>query len=77
MRASRLFPAIESQEPVGLVIADGGLGDHVPRFSAFVWGPVPDDAQDDTQGDAITAHDTHGVPTRVPLPVDEPTVALC
>ncbi|MEN9508557.1 MAG: hypothetical protein RLZZ621_1120 [Gemmatimonadota bacterium] len=44
MRASRLFPVIESQEPVGLVIADGGLGDHVPRFSAFVWGPVPDDA---------------------------------
>ena len=43
MRLSPHRLSIESQEPVGLVIADGGLGDHVPRFSAFVWGPVPDE----------------------------------
>jgi hypothetical protein len=33
----------ESHEPIGIVIADGGSGDHIARFSAFVWGPVPDD----------------------------------
>jgi len=31
------------REPIGIVIADGSRGDAVPRFSAFVWGPVPDD----------------------------------
>lgn len=33
----------ESHEPIGIVIADGGTGDHISRFSAFVWGPVPDE----------------------------------
>ena len=43
-RAAHVPSVLESPEPVGLVIADGGLGDHIPRFWAFVWGPVPDDA---------------------------------
>ena len=30
-------------EPMGIVIADGGRGDALPKFSAFVWGPAPDD----------------------------------
>jgi hypothetical protein len=33
----------DQQEPIGIVIADGGRGDALPKFSAFVWGPVPDD----------------------------------
>jgi hypothetical protein len=33
-----------SRDPIGIVIADGGPGDRAPRFSAFVWGPVPDEA---------------------------------
>ncbi len=33
----------DDREPVGIVIADGRHGDHAPRLSAFVWGPVPDD----------------------------------
>jgi hypothetical protein len=36
---------IESSEPLGIVIADGGRSDEPTRFSAFVWGPVPDDVQ--------------------------------
>jgi hypothetical protein len=28
---------------IGIVIADGGNGDALPRFSAFVWGPGPDE----------------------------------
>ena len=30
------------QEPVGIVIARGRTDDAPPRFSAFVWGPVPE-----------------------------------
>ena len=53
MRRTPAVPLVpESSEPVGLVIADGGLGDHIPRFWAFVWGPVPDDAFDHA-GDAV------------------------
>ena len=32
----------EPQDPVGIVIARGRSDDAPPRFSAFVWGPVPD-----------------------------------
>ncbi len=39
------------QEPIGIVIADGGTGDRAPRFSAFVWGPVPDDFENLTTSD--------------------------
>lgn len=42
MRLNRLTQ--DSQEPIGIVIADGGRGDSAPKFSAFVWGPVPEDA---------------------------------
>ena len=34
----------DEREPIGIVIADGRSGDKAPRLSAFVWGPVPDDA---------------------------------
>ena len=37
--------AKEQQEAVGIVISDGGRSDAAPRFSAFVWGPVPDDVE--------------------------------
>ncbi len=35
----------QREEPIGIVIADGGRGDLAPLFSAFVWGPVPDDPE--------------------------------
>lgn len=36
---------LEASEPLGIVIADGGHVNEPTRFSAFVWGPVPDDVQ--------------------------------
>jgi hypothetical protein len=45
MRRSLSPSAADSHEPIGIVIADGGLGDHIPRFSAFVWGPFPDEVE--------------------------------
>ena len=30
------------QEPVGIVISGGSRGEQTPRFTAYVWGPVPD-----------------------------------
>jgi hypothetical protein len=29
-------------EPMGIVISSGSQGDDAPRFSAYVWGPVPE-----------------------------------
>jgi len=33
----------ESDEPVGIVISNGGETEQVPRFTAYVWGPAPED----------------------------------
>lgn len=58
MRLKHLLPPTESQEPIGIVIADGGRGDLPTRFSAFVWGPVPDEEpqlQHDPQ-ELVAAH---------------------
>jgi hypothetical protein len=33
------------QEPVGIVISRGSRDEATPRFSAYVWGPVPDEPQ--------------------------------
>ena len=30
------------QEPLGIIISAGDRREPEPRFSAFVWGPVPD-----------------------------------
>ena len=45
--ARAAFVSDPSRDPIGIVIADGGRGDRAPRFSAFVWGPVPDEEMDD------------------------------
>ena len=42
MRTPRLV--IDTQEPIGIVIADGGRGEALPRFSALGWGPVAAEA---------------------------------
>lgn len=44
--AHAAFLSDPSRDPIGIVIADGGPGDRAPRFSAFVWGPVPDEEVD-------------------------------
>ena len=43
MRTKIKFINPDAREPLGIVIADGGPVDAAPRFSAFVWGPVPED----------------------------------
>lgn len=45
MRLSRKH--ITTGDPIGIVIADGGLPTTEPRFLAYVWGPVPDDLADE------------------------------
>lgn len=30
------------QEPVGIVISSGSRIEEAPRFTAYVWGPVPE-----------------------------------
>ncbi|MFM8567209.1 MAG: hypothetical protein ACKOCV_05960 [Gemmatimonadota bacterium] len=35
-----------SDEPIGIIISTGLAPEPAPRFSAYVWGPVPDDAPD-------------------------------
>lgn len=34
---------LEIDEPVGIIISTGSQAEPAPRFSAYVWGPVPDD----------------------------------
>ena len=43
MRTNRIIQ--DRHEPMGIVIADGGRGDATPKFTAFVWGPVPDEVE--------------------------------
>ena len=33
---------VDVQEPVGIVIADGGRQASTPKFLAYVWGPAPE-----------------------------------
>ena len=32
----------EQSEPIGIVISNGSRRDDAPRFTAYVWGPVPE-----------------------------------
>ena len=50
MRLKQSVLVLQQREPMGIVIADGGFGDRPSRFAAFVWGPVPDDDNDDNDG---------------------------
>ena len=49
---------LDTQEPIGIVIADGGRGDSLPRFSAFVWGPVPEENEPvrEEEPELVAAH---------------------
>ena len=38
------MPIELEQEPVGIIISRGSRDEATPRFSAYVWGPVPEDA---------------------------------
>ncbi len=46
----------DDSEPLGIVIADGGYGvDALPRFSAFVWGPAPEESELIVDGEPLAA----------------------
>jgi hypothetical protein len=32
-------------EPIGIIISSGSRAEAAPRFSAYVWGPVPDEPE--------------------------------
>ena len=32
-------------EPIGIIISTGSREETPPRFSAYVWGPVPDEPE--------------------------------
>lgn len=53
MRTKTMLIKPETKEPLGIVVADGGQGDVAPRFSAFVWGPVPEDLEAEDQHPAL------------------------
>lgn len=38
------------QEPIGIVISSGSRDEATPRFSAYVWGPVPDEPDPQSNG---------------------------
>lgn len=42
------------QEPVGIIISGGSRAEEVPRFSAYVWGPVPTSETEPT-GEMVVA----------------------
>ena len=35
-----------SSEPLGIIISRGDKTEPTPVFSAYIWGPVPEDVQD-------------------------------
>lgn len=39
------MPAELEQEVVGIVISRGSRAEATPRFSAYVWGPVPEEPE--------------------------------
>ncbi len=39
----QLRQGLDAQEPIGIVIADGGRAEVTPRFIAYVWGPAPEE----------------------------------
>jgi len=55
MRIKHLLQHTNDQEPLGIVIAAGERGDALPRFSAFVWGPVPEDLEVPVEPEPLAA----------------------
>jgi hypothetical protein len=41
----RITNAQKNEEPIGIIISSGSRAEAEPRFSAYVWGPVPDETE--------------------------------
>ena len=46
----RNAPVEIDEEPIGIIISNGSRSEAEPRFSAYVWGPVPDEPEPQTTG---------------------------
>ncbi|HEY4658266.1 MAG TPA: hypothetical protein VIH11_02040 [Gemmatimonadaceae bacterium] len=44
----------DEQEPVGIVISRGSRAEDPPRFTAYVWGPVPE-TKPEASGEMVAA----------------------
>ncbi|MFZ9899761.1 MAG: hypothetical protein ACO3F5_10030 [Gemmatimonadaceae bacterium] len=40
----QITTAASNDEPIGIIISTGLAPEPAPRFAAYVWGPVPDEA---------------------------------
>jgi hypothetical protein len=43
------------EEPVGIIISRGSRAEETPRFSAYVWGPVPTGETEESSGKLAVA----------------------
>ena len=46
MKKDRKGPELDSSEPLGIIISRGDRTEPTPVFSAYIWGPVPDEPAD-------------------------------
>lgn len=46
---------VNEQEPMGIIISRGSRAEDPPRFSAYVWGPVPSAEIPDEPGKTVAA----------------------
>ena len=44
-RDRKLESALLDDEPLGIIISRGSRAEEVPRFAAYVWGPVPSEGE--------------------------------
>ena len=40
---------VKSSEPLGIIISRGDTTEPTPRFSAYIWGPVPEPVVESTR----------------------------
>ena len=49
MAVAKRKRAVAVEEPVGIVISRGSREEPPPAFSAYVWGPAPEDPSSDSK----------------------------
>lgn len=45
-RMKKNHQAVESTEPIGIIISNGERGEQPTVFSAYIWGPAPETSSD-------------------------------
>ncbi len=45
----------QEQEPLGIIISRGPRAEETPRFSAYIWGPVPGMELPEKKGKPVAA----------------------